>query len=87
MSIFSHARYAWSGPGAAGPVFPGGDRHLEPPDADREDLFVLLAREGIRLGDDLEKLLRTRRQELREAWRAALPRRVESWARAGWYAD
>jgi superfamily II DNA or RNA helicase len=87
MSIFSHARYAWSGPGAAGPVFPGGNRYLKPPDADREDLFVLLDREGIRLGDDLENLLRTRRQELREAWRAVLPRRVKSWERAGWYAD
>jgi hypothetical protein len=87
MQVFNRARYAWSGPAAPGPVFPGGDRLLTPAEARREDLFELLRAEGIPLGPDLEGCLRRRRAALRGAWGKVLPLRVASWELAGWYAE
>jgi superfamily II DNA or RNA helicase len=86
MQLFNRSRYSWSGPGKPGAVFPGGNRSLLPHEVDAEDIVKQLAAEGIVLTPEFERLVRTRRAELRERWRAVLPARVASWDEAGWYA-
>jgi hypothetical protein len=87
MQIFNHSRYCWTGPLRVGRVLAGGNRRIGPAQADREDLLQLLQAEGIVLSKAFEELLRQRRRELKPFWANAIPRRVASWERAGWYAS
>jgi hypothetical protein len=85
MQIFSHSRYNWLGRGCYGSIFYAGDRRLWPGEAAGEDIIQLLQDEGIPLDREFEHILIRRRQELRPPWEAVLPRRVQSWAEAGFY--
>lgn len=85
MLIFNHARYQWRGRSAPGDVLPGGNVPINARQASKEDIFRLLQAEDIYLPPGLETRLRRRRAQLRRPWARAVPRRVDSWARAGWY--
>jgi hypothetical protein len=85
MQIFNHSRYSWMGPSAWGSVLPGGNTAVGQWKVEQEDLLHLLQQEDIHLDRGLEAALRQRRAELRPVWEAAVPQRVGSWNRAGWY--
>jgi len=87
MQLFNRSRYAWAGPGKVGEVFVGRERSLTVAEVAQEDIIQLLIAEEIALTPEFVHLLRKRRMELRESWRRVLPLRVESWDRAGWYAE
>ncbi len=86
MQIFNRSRYAWEGNGYDGDVFNEPDKELDQDEAQREDIFHLLEAEGIYLNADMLRLLTNRRTQLRKSWEKVIPKRVSSWARAGWYA-
>jgi len=86
MKIFNVDRYRWREAPTLGRVMPGGNCRISASNADEEDIFTLLDREGIVLEQGLAQLLRQRRFELKPRWEQAVPNRVQSWDRAGWYA-
>jgi len=85
MQVFNRSRYAWTGTSHSGPVLPGHNISLDPEQTKREDILALLREEGIVLTPEFARMLKARRQQLRESWRRALPLRVASWVTAGWY--
>lgn len=87
MQIFNRSRYAWEGDGYHGDVFNEPDKKLDQKEALREDIFHLLEAEGIYLNADMVRLLTNRRIQLRKSWGKVIPKRVSSWAQAGWYAN
>lgn len=86
MKIIEHAS-VWKGQAEGGRVFQGGNRVITPRVADREDVFKLLANEGIVLTQGLEEALRKQRANLKSEWARVLPKRVLGWETAGWYEE
>lgn len=85
MVILNHHRKYWQNGRNTEWIFPGGNQRIIPKRADQEDIFCLLAREGIYLHAGLADQLWERRRQLRRYWAQVIPKRASGWLRAGWY--